>query len=317
MSQGVSSMVQPGGGPRWAGGFVEADIYQISGQVFYYNPAEGGDDDVGSPFPPVDGKRCFDTIQAAIDICVANRGDWIHAKRGSETVTQTVNFNKAGITVMVQDWGCNPLVKGEFSALVAGTGFTDGPVAKLTQPCRIEGMGFASRDAGTTFFSGAACLIGGNGDAAPFGVVMRHCRFPKFNFTNRIGLAIEGSSDCLVEECTFEGVGADFESGIYIQGATQNLVIRRNHFRDCDYAITLGAFAGGGPAFIIGPENIVQGADSKFLNSQANTASGVIVGNYFNTDQGTATFDRTTDQLDAQGIQLIGNFYKDESTGPT
>ncbi len=317
MSQGVSSMVQPGTGPRWAGGLVEDDIYQISGQVFYYNPAAGGDDDVGTPFPPVDGKRCFDTMQAAIDATVAGRGDLIHCKRGSETVTEVVLFNKSGITVKVMDWGINPFAKGEFSALLADSAYTDGPVAKISAPCRIEGLGFASRDAGTTFFSGAACLIGGDADANPFGVVMRHCRFPKWGLTNRIGLAIEGSSDCMIEECSFEGVGSDFESGIYIQGATQNLVIRGCHFRDCDYAITLGAFAGGGPAFIIGPGNVVQSADSKFLNSQANTATGVIVGNYFNTDQGTSTFDRTTDQLDTQGIQLIGNFYKDESTGPT
>ena len=112
-------------------------------------------------------------------------------------------------------------------------------------------------------------------------------------------------------------MGADFESGIYLQGAMQNIVVRGCHFRDCDFAFTLGAFAGGGPNFIIGPNNVVQGATSKFMDTQGNTANGVIIGNYFNTDQGTATFDKSTDDMDTAGIQLIGNFYKDESTGPT
>ncbi len=318
MSQGVSSMVQPGTGPRWAGGLVEDDIYQISGQVFYYNPAAGGSDDVGTPFPPVDGKRCFDTMQAAIDATVDGRGDWIHCKRGSETVTQVVLFNKSGITVKVMDWGINPRAKGEFSALLADTSYVDGPVAKISAPCRIDGLGFVSRDTGSTFFSGAACLIGGDADATPFGVWLRNCRFPKWGLDNRIGLAIEGGSDLLIDYCTFEGVGADFEAGIYLQGATANLEIKDCRFTDCDYALNIGSITGGGP----GPDldfhgNRVLGDNSKGINTNAGSGRGHIWNNHFNTDQGTATFDRTTDQLDTQGYQLSGNFYKDESTGPT
>ncbi len=256
-------------------------------------------------------------LEAAIAAAVAGNGDLILSPRGGIEVSSTVALAKSGVRLIASDDGMSPLSRGEFSGIFAAASFTTGPAMKVTAPCSIEGFGFVSRDTGATFFDGAALLLGGNADANPFGVWLKNCRFPKWGLDNRIGLAIEGSSNCLVEDCDFEGVGADFESGIYIQGAMQNLVVRGCHFRDCDYAITLGAFAGGGPNFMIGPGNVVQSADSKFLNSQANTANGVVFGNYFNTDQGTSTFDRTTDQLDTQGIQLMGNFYKDESTGPT
>ncbi len=264
------------------------------------------------------GKTVFDNLQGAIDACVSSRGDRITIARGTETVTEAVNFNKTGITVVVQDFGGHQKAMGEFTALLADAAFTDGPVAIFTAPCTVIGLGFVGRDTGTTFFSGASALIGGLATASPFGVHLYRCRFPKWNLAARIGLAIEGSSDCLIEDCTFEGVGSDLEAGIYMQGATANLEIANNRFVDCDYAMVFGAITGGGP----GPDldfhgNRVIGADSKGINTAAQSGRGIIWNNYFNTDQGAATFDRTTDQLDTQGFQLIGNYYKDESTGPT
>jgi len=281
------------------------------GKVFYYDPTSGGDGNSG--LRPDDAKA---TLNAAIGLCTASRGDVIVCMRGTETVTETVAFDVSGITVIPETMGLNRSAQGEFNALLADTTFVNGPVATITAPCEIWGMGFAGRDTGATFYSGAAALIGGLATAAPFGVALHQCRFPKWGLDNRIGLSIEGSSDVLVDDCTFEGVGADFESGIYLQGAAQNIEIRNCRFSDCDYALTLGAFAGGGP-YLDFHHNTVLGADSKGVNTQANTAVGVIRANWFNTDQGASTFDRTTDQLDTQGLQLIGNYYKDESTGPT
>ncbi len=257
-------------------------------------------------------------LQAAIDASVAGNGDHIFVERGGHTVTSTINFNKSGISVFAVDDGLAPLARGEFNPILSDASFTDGPAATITAPCHIRGMGFASRDTGATFFSGAACLIGGLATAAPFGVWLESCRFPKWALDNRYGLAIEGSSDCLVDRCGFEGVGSDFEGGIYMQGATANLEIADCRFTDCDYAMVFGTITGGGP----GPDldfhgNRVLGADSKGINTNAQTGRGIIWNNYFNTDQGASTFDRTTDQLDTQGFQLIGNYYKDESTGPT
>ncbi len=247
------------------------------------------------------------TIQDAIDECVAAKGDITLMLPGGNTVTTSVLFNKSGINVIAVNRGLNPLVDGEFHSILAAASFTNGPAAKISAPCRIVGMGFASRDTGATFFSGAACLIGGDADANPFGVQMKNCRFPKWGLDNRIGLAIEGSSDCLIEECTFEGVTSAFEAGIYVQGATQNLVIRNNHSRQCTTFIKYGAFAGGGPhAFI--DRNIVE--DGLILDSQGNTAPSFLTDNYSELATGSS-YDASVATLQAQGIQFAGNHYKE------
>ena len=280
------------------------------GRVFYYDPTSGGSDN--SATRPDDANSKLNNV---IGLTVAARGDLIVCMRGTETVTETVEFDVSGITLIPETMGLNPSAMGEFNALLADASFTDGPVATITAPCSIDGMGFVSRDTGATFFSGAACLIGGLATAAPFGVVMSRCRFPKWNLDNRTGLAIEGSSDVLIDDCTFEGVGTDFGQGIYLQGAAQNIEIRNCRFSDCDYALELGAFAGGGP-YLDFHHNTVIGADSKGVNTQANTAVGIIRNNWFNTDASASTFDRTSAQLETQGLILVGNNYATEAVGP-
>jgi hypothetical protein len=287
------------------------------GKIFYVNTnTASAARNQDRPWFDVDGRTVFSTLQAAIDACVSSRGDIIYIARGTETVTSTVAFNKTGITVAVQSFGGHRKAMGEYTALLADSTFTDGPVATITAPCTIHGLAFAGRDTGATFWSGASCLIGGLATAAPYGVHLHQCRFPKWGLDARIGLSIEGSSDCLIEDCEFEGVGSDLESGIYIQGGMANLEIKDCVFRDCDYALTMGAFAGGGPHLDFHGNRII-GADSKGINTQANTATGTIWNNYFNTDVGTSTFDRTVAQLEVQGLICTGNHYATEATGPT
>lgn len=248
------------------------------------------------------------SLQDAIDECVAGQGDIIVFKPGGTTVTATVNFNKSGIRVMATGPTRNPLVTGEYHAILANASFTDGPVAKVTKPCVIDGIGFAGRDTGALFFAGAALLLGGDSDANPFGVQLLRCRFPKWGLDNRIGVAIEGSSDCLIDECIFEGGGADFDAGIYIQGAMQNLIVRKNYFRQCTAAIKTGAFAGGGPHVFI-HENFVE--DGKLLDSDGNSGNGLIAGNYLETATNTASYDRSVADMKSAGWQFSGNHYSE------
>lgn len=245
------------------------------------------------------------TLQDAIDECVAGNGDIIVCLPGGQTVTETVTVDCSGITIIAAHRGIQPFANGEYFALLADAAFTDGPVATITAPCTIIGMGFASRDTGATFYSGAAALIGGEADANPFGVHMKGCRFPKWGLDNRIGLAVEGSSDILIEECSFEGVGSAFDSGIYVQGATQNIVIRRNHFRDCTYAIVFGAFAGGGPHCMIG-QNVCE--DSKLL-SAASAATGIVYDNWLETATDTGSYNDTVNNLNTLGLQFSDQHY--------
>lgn len=248
------------------------------------------------------------TLQNAIDECVAGNGDVIAVLPGTHTVTEPVLFNKAGISVVAVAAGLGPAAGGEFFALLSDAAYTDGPVAKISERCLIDGLGFVSRDTGTTFFSGAALLIGGDGDANPFGVHLRRCRFPKWAVDNRIGVALEGTTDCMIEECTFEGVGTDFEAGIYIQGAMQNLIMRRNYFRQCTAAVKCGAFAGGGPHIFL-HENFVE--DGKLLDTDGNTGNGLIAGNWLETATGTASYDRAVATLQGDGWQFSDNHYSE------
>lgn len=292
------------------GGLTGSGLQAPGGRTFYVNTnSASAARNQDRPWFDVDGVTVFSTLQDAIDACVASRGDIIYIARGTETVTETVNFNKTGITVMVQSFGGPRHVMGEYTALLADSTFTDGPVATITAPCTIIGLGFAGRDTGATFYSGAACLIGGLATASPYGVHMLDCRFPKWGLDNRMGLAIEGSSDCLIEHCSFEGVGTAFETGIYVQGACQNLQIKNNYFRDCTYAVTFGAFAGGGPHIMLGPGNVCE--DSKLLDSGGNAATGVVCGNYLETATNASSYDDTVATLQGQGIQFSGNHYSE------
>lgn len=243
----------------------------------------------------------------AISQAVAGNGDILVLDTGAIDVTATIAFNKSRLTVISAFAGVNPLAAGEYTSFLANASFTDGPVCKVTAPTRFIGVGFVSRDTGATFFDGAALLLGGDADANPFGVHLLGCRFPKWGLDNRIGVAVEGSSNCLIEECDFEGVGSALESGIYVQGATQNLVIRNNHFRQCTAAIKYGAFAGGGPHAII-ERNIVE--DGLILDSQGNTAPSFVVDNFSELATGSS-YDASVATLQGQGIQFAGNHYSE------
>ncbi len=247
------------------------------------------------------------SLEAAIAAAVAGNGDVILLKRGGIDITSTVQFNKSGLRVIAVDDGQNPLSRGEFNGMVSNASFTDGPVAQVSQPTSFHGIAFASRDTGASFFAGAALLLGGNADAAPFGAWLHNCRFPKYGLDNRIGVAVEGSSDCLIEDCTFEGVTSALAVGIYVQGACQNLTIRNNHFRQCTTAIQYGAFAGGGPHCLI-DRNIVE--DGTLLDSQGNTAPSFLTDNFSELAAGS-TYDASVGTLQSQGIQFAGNHYSE------
>lgn len=273
------------------------------GVVFYVDPGNGSDANNG-----LSAAEAFATLQAGIDACVSGRGDVILRLPGGEEVTSTVAFNKSGIYVKAVTYGVNPYASGELFSTYAAAAFTDGPAATVTERCTIEGLGFVSRDTGATFYGGAALLIGGESDATPFGAHLLNCRFPKWNLTNRIGVAVEGSSDCIIEGCDFEGVGANFDSGIYVQGATANITIIGNRFRDCTQGIQFGAFAGGGPDCVIQGNVAVHGS----LLAAPSAAVGAVVDNYIPTkDVGDAYGGDSLGTLEGYGLWFADNHYSE------
>ena len=274
----------------------------------------------GRTVPSTGGTTVLNDLQEAIDACVSSRGDRIVMARGYAEVTETILFNKTGITLMVQDFGGPRKSMTEYTAITAADTYTDGPVVTITHPCSIIGIGMVGRDTGTSFWEGASCLMGGLATAAPYGAYLYQCRFPRWGdvWGTRFGISVEGSSDCLIEECVFEGVGSDFGAGIYLQGATANLEVAFNKFTDCDYAMVFGAITGSGP----GPDldfhgNRIIGADSKGINTNGQTGRGLISGNFFNTDAATTgTFDASVATIEGKGWICSGNEYKTEDPGP-
>ncbi|KKM24141.1 hypothetical protein LCGC14_1608070 [marine sediment metagenome] len=251
------------------------------------------------------------TIQNAIDECIAAKGDVILMLPGASDVTTSVLFNKSGINVIAVNRGLNPMVDGEFHSILSNASYTNGPAATITASCRIIGMGFVSRDTGSLFFSGAACLLGGDGaqGAPPFGVQMKNCRFPKWGLDNRIGLAIEGSSNVLIEDTDFEGA---FGAGIYVQGACGHLTVRKSHFTLMTYAIEHGSFsdAGVNTQFFYGPGNVTVGP-TKGVKSNSSAAKVTIFGNYWATPV-NSTHDQSIDDMESDGYICAGNYYADE-----
>ena len=272
----------------------------IDGTWFWVDPTDGNDGKSGRT--AAEAKL---TLNAGIGLCTANYGDGVIVLRGGQEVTETVAFDVAGITVVAAGWGIAPISQGEYFSVYSAASFTDGPAATVTQPCRIMGLAFCSRDTGATFYDGAAMLIGGLATALPFGVHIISCRFPKWGLDNRIGIAVEGSSDVVIEHCGFEGVGADFDSGIYVQGATQNITIRNNLFRDCTYGVLFGAFAGGCPECII-KSNVFEG--SKCL-SAGNAATGIVCDNWMMTATDTGSYNDTVNNLNTLGLQFADQHY--------
>lgn len=281
------------------------DIIGFPGDGIVLGVDPGNGSDAYSGLRPGRAKA---TMQAAIDLCVADRGDKILRFRGGEEVTAAVNFNKTGIMVEAVPYGASPQAMGELFSMYAAASFTDGPVANITARCYINGLGFASRDTGALFYDGAAMLIGGLADATPYGVHIKNCRFPKWGFDNRIGIAVEGSSDVIIEDCYFEGVTQDFASGIYVQGATANINILNNIFRDCTQGIQFGAFAGGGPDCLIQGNVAVHGS----LLAVPGTAVGAVIGNFIPTlDVGNAYGGDSLATLEGYGLWFADNHYSE------
>ncbi len=246
-------------------------------------------------------------LQSAIDNGVSGNGDLILVGRGGHETAATIDFDVSGLQIFAVDDGLNPLARGEFNGIYGASSLNDAPTVKISAPCHVRGLGFAGYDAGALFWSGAACLIGGDADATPFGVWMDQCRFPKWNLANRIGLSIEGSSDVLVSWSSFEGVGSAFDAGIYIQGAMQNLTVFHNFFRQCTAAVQTGAFAGGGPHLMMS-ENAVE--DGLILDTQGHTGTGFIYDNFSELAHGNS-YDAAVSVLQGNGWQISGNHYKE------
>lgn len=152
-------------------------------------------------------------LQAAIDQCVDDNGDFIVVTPGSHGVTEAVNFNKQGITVVAAQLGFPPEVQGEAFTVNAAASYTDGPAAIITKPCRIVGLGFAARD-----LTKESLLIDcqeAGGFSGGF-IQLENCRFPTWYGAIAAGIRTKGGALNHIRGCSFDGLFVGFGTGAIV-----------------------------------------------------------------------------------------------------
>ena len=274
---------------------------------FYVDDQNGDDDNSG--LSPDKAKL---TLQAAIDLCTDWKGDIIHVTRGTQTVTTSVLFNKKGILVIADLLG-NPWAMGE-SHCIYGS-HTDSPAATIQQPCVLLGLGFCgSQTAGASLE--IDCQEEGSW-AGAFSMV-KNCRFSHWGIAKAYAVLVKGTGDNLIETCMFDGLWTGYTgAAIYAQDSgacgVWNLQVIGNRF----YNIGSGKYcveikSGSHLRQCLLQDNINIGPSAtraKFFKSNSNSGDGLIAGNYTGQATDTDSYDRTVDQLNAQGFDVANNHY--------
>lgn len=275
----------------------------------------GGDDSRDGLSIP----SAFRTLQKAIDSCKDDVGDRILVIRGTHSVTAPVLFNKKGIIVQTVDLGYNSWSRGERFNIDCAADVA----AIISQPCRIEGMGFQGGDA----LKASVQFANGSGFTGNW-IHLYQCHFTNWNnakYAISGGQGGAGNDYCTIEECDFDGTingvtgGANtFDSGIHFtQGHYMKVV--RCIFRGCTYAIThAGQAPNSAPEhwnqeFEYAHNKVLDGL--KFLDAGdiavMTTQKGLIADNWFSTATNATTYSDTVLNLQAVSMQFSGNHYKE------
>jgi hypothetical protein len=280
--------------------------FGITGNVFFVDPVSG--DDSANDGTSYDS--AYATLQTAIDACTDNNGDIIVRMQGSETPSAAITFDCAGITVVAQSYGVNPLEPEKFATYPAA-GYATGPMAIITQPCTLIGLEFVSRV--TAHANAADCSDNGSaisfdGDAGGYAGGFTHiygCRFVDW-WGTPYGLYFRGGAYNLIEKCTFEG----FDGGVVFGSGTRNPAYNRVSqckFVDCTNGIE---HVLGTPGNFLYDRNwFIDYTDAIDFNNMA--ANGLVAGNWYETATDAATYDITVAAAQAHGVTFSGNHYSE------
>lgn len=302
------------------GGFIGGGMMSgiPSGETFYVNTNTSTSRNKDRPWFDVDEDRVFSTYQGAIDACVDDRGDIIHVARAYTAVTTPVLFNKAGITVLLANYGLPPMYGGEYCAIDNTTG--GAPAAIISKHCHIRGLGFHTAWTGGISSNVLVEVVSGEAGWVWF----NSCRVMNWGTATVYGMNFEAGANCVVDCCSLEGNAAQgfVNAAIAFGGSpTQNPirnVVQGSNFSNCTYAIE---HKDGTPQeFKYGPFNTTIPATvaTKFLNTKAAAATGIVCKNQFYTAVGNGTYsDADAATVEALGIILVGNDYATEDPGPT
>lgn len=280
------------------------------GQHFYVDPVSGSDSYNGrSP------DKAKQTLDAAIGLCTAYRGDVIWVKKGTQTVTSAVEFDVHGITVIAESL-FNPMGNGEAHTVYGS--HTDGPAAVITKPCNIIGLGFVGSDA-----DGPSLLIDceeSGGYDGGFNWLYR-CRFSQWGIAKYYAIKSIGGAVNLIDECTFDGLFTGWGvAAISLQNdvggqAPFDTVVRNNMFfagGDGKYCIEFATGAVPNGVMIYGNKNVNgAGMTTKFLDSNGVSGKCHIFDNWPGGATDTGSYDTAVATMQGYGYQISGNHYSE------
>lgn len=190
-----------------AGGAPAAKLL-TEGEVYWVDPVNGASGNNGKK-----AAEAFATLQAGIDACTADNGDIVVVLPGNHSVTSTVTFDKSGITVMASHLGIVAEEGGEKFTVNAAASLDSAPVAIITAPCRIIGLGFAGRD--TTQESLLIDCEEAGGYSGGF-ISLENCRFSCWYGAMDAGLRMIGGAVNKVIGCSFDGIFGGFGTAAII-----------------------------------------------------------------------------------------------------
>lgn len=293
----------------FGGGFTQA------GRVFYFDPVMGRDGNNGET-----SDKAKHTYQAAIDLCVADRGDVVVRMRGYYQPSETINFNVQGMICVAENFGMNFRAQGEYFANDPSN--TDGPAARITKGCTIIGQGFYGAQADGDNYTAAVILDGSGGATDGYGTHLYGCRIGNWNRADvNYGIYNLGCANTRVEHCFFAGGAAYvFDAAILLDnhitgggGRPCEMDILDCCADDCTYMI---AQVNGSPTKRSRwtrnhPGWNVPGAtDVKFINKGTATGCTVqVFDNTLPTATGTDTNSHSVTAMHAAGFRMSGNNY--------
>ena len=300
------------------------------GRVFHVNTNIASEArNAGAPWFDVDGVDCFNTMQGAIDACVAERGDVIFVAADYQEPAATVNFNKDGITVIGQTMGSGP---GELRCVIDGQA-TTGPAITITKRCHLVDLEFCSKNATAIFGTEhivCAALIDNEAAATDGqGTWFDNCTFKNQNRSPITHLLFnKGAPQVRVTDCRFygnvtyaptAGLGSSPSGAAPGLGRPGEIHIEGNYFEDCTYmydaigATRRSVFKGNYGGYSRPDAAWVKGLLWAVTHTVGTNATRVI-DNYFPGTYDTA-HSHTRDLMESYGCLFSGNKYEGDLPG--
>jgi hypothetical protein len=211
-------------------GSIETDIANLkahanlgTGKVFYVDSAVGADTYTGTT--PATATA---TIDAAVNLCEASRGDVIYVMQGhAETfIAQSLDVDVIGVTIIgLGNGSLRPTITYNHANAEVAIGADNCSISNMRFVSSVTGvlMGIEVED-GVDYFTITDCEFTDAGDAVGDDEFVE-----AINFVNN-------NTGCTIERCRFNAKAAGAASAIMLDADTNQLTIRNNDIRG-DYSV--------------------------------------------------------------------------------